>query len=112
MRKANPVFLYTLLAILVAGCQTLGLEKPKTFNERAEYVTSSVSAVVKAATTGVSAGTVSVADAESISKSGKEVYAALKLATDAYGVGDISTAEGRLRAAEALLRQLQARVKP
>jgi len=102
----KPYFLPILL-VLLAGCAQLGLEAPKTFNERAAYVHSGINGVVVTATNSLNAGAIKSTDAEYVRDSAVRTRLFLTAAETAYGEGDISTAEGRLALAEGVLRELQ-----
>lgn len=115
MRK--PALRTALLPIclaLLVGCASLGLETPKTFNERAAYVHSNINGVVSATTNSLNAGAIASTDAEYVRDSAARTRTLVAAAETAYGAGDVSTAEGRLALAEGVLRQLQnhLRVKP
>jgi len=96
--------------ILLTACATLGLETPKTFNERAVYVHQGVNGVVSAATNSLNAKAIKSDDAVYVRDTAVRTRTFLEAAETAYGAGDISTAEGRLALAEGILKQLQAYV--
>lgn len=102
----------SILAVLaiLAGCASLGLEAPKTFNERAAYVHSNINGVVTATTNSLNAGAIKSEDAEYVRDSAIRTRTLTAAAETAYGAGDVSTAEGRLALAEGVLRELQKHV--
>lgn len=102
----KPYFLPFLL-ILLAGCAQLGLQAPQSFNERAAYVHSGINGVVTTATNSLNAGAIKSDDAEYVRDSAVRTRTFLSVAENAYGEGDIATAEGRLVLAENVLRELQ-----
>jgi hypothetical protein len=106
--KLSPII--PLLLILLSGCAALGLETPKTFNERAAYVHSGINGVVSATTNSLNAGAIKSDDAVYVRDSAVRTRTFLGTAETAYGVGDIKTAEGRLALAEGVLRELQKHV--
>ena len=99
------------LFVLLCACAQLGIETPKTFNERVAYAHESVNGAVTSATNSLNAGAISSADAEYVRVSAVNTRTLIAAAEAAYGAGDINTAEGRLALAETILRQLQAYVK-
>lgn len=98
------------LLLILAACATLGLETPKTFNERVAYVHSGVNGVVAATTNSLNAKAIKSDDAEYVRDTAVRTRAFLGSAETAYGAGDIATAEGRLALAEGVLRELQKHV--
>lgn len=98
------------LLLILSACASLGLETPKTFNERAAYVHSGVNGVVSATTNSLNAGAIKSDDAEYVKDTAVRTRTFLGAAETAYGAGDIKTAESRLALAEGVLRELQKHV--
>lgn len=92
------------LLITLTACASLGLETPKTLNERMAYVQSSADGLVVATTNALNAHTISSKDAEYVSASAKQLQG---LVSAVSSDPDPATAEGRLKLAEGVLIQLQ-----
>jgi hypothetical protein len=89
------------------GCASLGLAPASTFDERLAYAVSQNTAVRQAAANALDAGDIATEDAKRVLSITNEVRTALDAARLASGLGDTSTAEGRLQLATALLVELQ-----
>jgi hypothetical protein len=103
----NPK-LYPLLAVvalLLGACA--GLTQPQTFEQRLAYAYGSHTAVQEAAASSLDAGALHSSDAESLLDVADRARTLLDAARTAYRAGDVSTAEGRLELATALLTELQ-----
>lgn len=94
--------------LLLVGCASLGLAPASSFGDRLAYSYGTHTAVLVAATQSLEAGELDSADASRVLKVADEARTALDAAKLAHGVGDASTAEGRLQLATALLTNLQA----
>lgn len=107
------MMLATLLAVgipimtVMHGCAQIGLAQPASFDQRLAYAVSQNAAVRDAAASALEAGDIAVDDAKRVLKITDEVRTALDAARMASGTGDVSTAEGRLQLATALLVELQ-----
>lgn len=95
------------LLLIVAACAQLGLEPASTLRERLAYAYGSHTAVLQATTRSLEAGDIGSEDATRVLKIADESRKALDAAKLAVDAGDISTAEGRLQLATALLTELQ-----
>lgn len=100
-------FIPALLALLIAGCASLGLAPASTFEERLAYAVSQNVAVRTAAANSLNAGDITVDDAKRVLAITDQVRTALDAARLATNAGDVETAEGRLQLATALLLELQ-----
>lgn len=100
------VFLPILL-MLIAGCAQLGLAPAASLSDRIAYAYGTHTAVLQATTSSLEAGDIGSEDAARVLKVADESRKALDAARLAVGSGDISTAEGRLQLATALLTELQ-----
>lgn len=96
------------LLLLLAGCASLGLAPASSFSDRLAYSYGTHSAVLVTATQSLEAGEISSEDASRVLKVADEARTALDAARVASGAGDVTTAEGRLQLATALLTNLQA----
>lgn len=96
-----------LLALLIAGCASLGLAPASSFSDRLAYSYGTHTAVLTAATASLEAGEIGSEDATRVLKVADQARQALDAARAAAGVGDIATAEGRLQLAASLLTELQ-----
>lgn len=93
------------LLIFLAACASLGYEAPQNLSDRIAYTTSAADAVVVSATNALAAHTISSADAQFVSTSGRSLSG---LVAAAAADPDPKSAEGRVALAEGILRQLQA----
>lgn len=104
MRKFN--FL-PLAFLLLVGCASLGLVTPETFNEKAAFTREAVNGVIGATTTALDAQAIHSSDAEWVRNTAQRTLVLLVSAETAYGAGDPATAEGRLKLAQGVLKELQ-----
>lgn len=95
------------LLFLLTACASLGLAPASTFEERLAYAVSQNAAVRTAAAVSLERNEIALADAQRVLKITDEVRTALDAAKLASGLGDTSTAEGRLQLATAILIELQ-----
>lgn len=101
------VSVLAVFLFLVSACASIGLAPPSTFEERLAYAVSQNAAVRTAAANSLEAGEISVDDARRVLKITDEIRTALDAANLAANTGDISSAEGRLQLATALLIEIQ-----
>lgn len=94
--------------LVLAGCASLGLEAPQSFDERLAYAVTQNAAARQAAANALDAGDIQLADAQYVLKSTDSARELLDAAKVASGGGDIQTAEGRLSLATNVLTELQA----
>ncbi len=92
---------------LLAACAQLGLAPASTFEERLAYAVSQNAAVRNAAAVSLERQEIALEDAQRVLKITDEVRTSLDAAKVAAGAGDVSTAEGRLQLATAILVELQ-----
>lgn len=104
MRKL--AILFPLLFLLTA-CASLGLAPASSFEERLAYAVSQNAAVRNTAAASLERNEITLGDAQRVLKITDEVRTALDAARLASGVGDVSSAEGRLQLATAILVELQ-----
>jgi len=95
------------LLFLLTACASLGLAPASSFEERLAYAVSQNAAVRNAAAVSLERQEIALEDAQRVLKITDEVRTALDAARLASGVGDTSTAEGRLQLATAILVELQ-----
>jgi hypothetical protein len=95
------------LLVLLTACAPLGLAPASTFEERLAYAVSQNAAVRSAASVSLERNEIGLEDAQRVLKITDEVRTALDAARLASGAGDVSTAEGRLQLATAILVELQ-----
>lgn len=105
--KLQRLFLPLLLVVLSA-CTSLGLNEPKTLDQRIAYAYGVQTAVNDAAASALQAGSITRSDAEYVLARSKESRAFLDTSRAALGGGDAKTAEGRLLLATNILTALQA----
>lgn len=95
------------VAIGLGGCESLGLEKPQTFQDRLAYAYGTNTAVREASTSSLNARKLSSADVAYAKSVNDQVRTLLDAARLASTAGDMTTAEGRLAAALKLLTEVQ-----
>ncbi len=112
MRNQNLMFslravLMLVVAAVMIGCQSLGLEAPKTLNQRIAYAYGDLVAIRQATTNSLNAKQLSSADAKYVLDVTDNSRSLLDAATSAMTIGDVATAEGRLLLTLNVLTQLQ-----
>lgn len=95
------------LLFLLTACAPLGLAPASSFEERLAYAVSQNAAVRNAAAASLERQEIALDDAQRVLKITDEVRTSLDAAKIAAGAGDVSTAEGRLQLATAILVELQ-----
>lgn len=95
------------LLFLLTACASLGLAPASSFEERLAYAVSQNAAVRNAAAASLERQEIALEDAQRVLKITDEVRTSLDAAKAAVGAGDVSTAEGRLQLATAILVELQ-----
>lgn len=112
MKIAHYLFVkFCLTVLVVAGlvaCAQMGLAPAKTFDEKLAYAYGTHTAVLQAAASAVSNKELSSADGVQVLKLADESRTLLDAAKMASGLGDMSTANGKLLLATSILTQLQA----
>ena len=98
-------FSFLLLALLLAACA--GIATPKTFDQSLAYTYGANTAALEAATSSLSAKTITSADMEKVLTLHDKVKTLLDASRAAHNVGDIKTAQGQLELATAALTELQ-----
>lgn len=106
MKRAYTAF-YVFLLVTLSACATLGLEPPKSLPDRVAYVTAGADALVVSTKDALAAHSISSADAQYVSTTGRQLSPLLAAVTSDP---DPQSAEGRLELAENILKQLQAYV--
>jgi hypothetical protein len=110
----RPVMLGILLAVsvpvalVVTGCESMGIQPARSFDQNLAYAYSSHTAVLEAASNALEAGSLTVEDAEAVLALADQSRTLLDSARLAAGAGDVTTAEGRLALATNVLQQLVA----
>lgn len=105
-RIAYPAF-WAVLLMMLSACASLGFEPPQSLQDRVAYVTSGADALVVTTTNALAAHSISSADAQYVSTSGRQLSPLLAAVTSDP---DPRSAEGRLELAESVLKELQAYV--
>lgn len=106
MKLATRHFLMLIAVCLLAACAEVGIQAPKTFNERLAVGYAAVTTVRDTATTLVTAGKISAAEAQDVQTKADHGRAALDIAR-ATAKTDLTSAETRLTATLQLLTALQ-----
>lgn len=101
------LFFIAPVAGTLTGCESIGLAKPQSVEQRLVYAYSTHTAILDATANGVASGTLSPEDGERVLKLSDESRLLLDAGRAALAVGDTSTAEGRLVLALGILTQLQ-----
>lgn len=92
--------------LLMAGCTALGLPQAKTFNERVAVAIGTVTTAREAATSLLTAGKITVTDAENVQKQADNAREGIIIATQIHET-DPGGAETRLSTAITILQALQ-----
>lgn len=95
------------VAVLLSGCESIGVQQPKTFNERLAYALAQNTALREAATLSLQSGQLSADDAEYVLELTDRSRTLIDTAQLAYDGGDLTTAEGRLQLVLGVLTQVQ-----
>ncbi len=107
----QKLMVWLVLLSAVAACAQLGLEEPKTFEDKLAYAYSQNAAARTSAAQALQSGAISKADAEQVLKATDGVRAGLDEARKFQNAGDTSTALSKLQIATAALTQIQALLK-
>lgn len=112
--SAVPSLLAMLALALVAMFELIGCvsEPAKGFTDRAATAELLVNSTIVATTNSLNAGAIKPEDAKAVRELTAKASDVLLSAETAYEAGDPTTAEGRLRLAEGVLREVQQRLKP
>lgn len=111
---ARPLALCLLLATaiiaipILQGCQALGIQPAKTFQQRYAYALSQTSALRVAATQALTSRSISTADAEYVLKLTDESRKLLDNARLVVDAGELAKGQTQLELATTILTQLQA----
>lgn len=103
---SGVVLMLALAALLLQGCAALGHVTPETFDERLAYGYGMHDAMLRATTRALDDGLISSGDASSMLEQADNAYELLLQAEDYSMIGDVRTADGRLRMATAVLQSL------
>lgn len=95
------------VAVTLTGCAELGLQQPKTFEERWAYAQSQTTAIRETSTRALNAGLIDSADMEYTIGVADRSSELLRLARTAASAGDTKTAEGRLQLVTTILAELE-----
>lgn len=110
---ARPAMLAFLLALSVpivgalAGCESLGLAAPQSYDQRVAYARGELTGLVNATAAAVEKGQLPKDDGARVLELAKQARTVLEAADTAQAAGDVSTAEGRLSLAIGILQQVQ-----
>ena len=96
-----------LVVALLAGCALFGVPEPQNSTERLAIAYNVHTSVLQGTTDSLNAGDITSADAEQILGLADESRALLDAARIALEGNDVSTGEGKLNLAMALLSELQ-----
>lgn len=107
MRAIHRLYVLPLLLMMLTACATLGLEQPKTFNERLAAAYTTVTAARDSAGTLLSSGKITAADAQQVQNQCDNVRSGLDIARDIHAK-DPPAGDAKLTAVLAGLTALQA----
>lgn len=96
-----------VMVSLLGACGSLGLAVPKSFDQQLAEAYGTHTAVLRATTTAVTAGSLSLADGEAINKMATESRGVLDAAKAAENSGDMAGAQNKLGLALTALTALQ-----
>lgn len=102
--KLSPVI--PLLLILLAGCPSMGIVQPQSFDERLSYAYDQHTAALQSIATAVNMKDISGKDGQAVLDIADNARLLLDSARVATTSGDTATAEGRLVLATNVLREL------
>lgn len=111
IRAAMLGFLLALsvgAASVLSGCESIGLVKAETFEQRWAYAQTQVTGLRETSTRALDGKLISSSDMEYVIGIADRTADLLRLAREAAGAGDLSTAEGRLALARGVLTELEA----
>ena len=97
----------SLILLLLTACSTVGLPSPKGFDQQLATAYSVHTAVVQATTTALTAGSISVNDAEAVQGMEKNARSLLDAAKAAEIAGNTAGASSELALATSALTALQ-----
>lgn len=99
---------YAFALLLLAGCASLGLAKPQTFEEKVAYAITTNTAIRDSSTNALNAHQISSADATQVLALNDQARALIDSARSVYSTGDVEGANHKLALGLAVLAQLQA----
>jgi hypothetical protein len=101
------IFGAVAVSLTLTGCETLGLQQAKTFEDRWAYAQSQTTGIRETSTRALDAKLIDSGDMEYVIGVADRSSDLLRLARTARAAGDTSTAEGRLQLATAILSELE-----
>lgn len=108
MRHARPLIApFLLLASLLAGCASLGLEPAQGFDQKLAYAYGTHTAILKAGDQALTDGSISVDDAKHVLAIADQSREVLDAAKRIYAAGDKEGANAKLLLATQVLSELQ-----
>ena len=99
------------LVVVLGACTALGLSTPQTFNQKLVYAYGSVTSVRMTAKDLLNKGSITVEEAKDAQAKAEVIRQTLDAARAARSIGDVTTAEGKLAAAQGALTLLQDFIK-
>lgn len=95
-------------AAVLSGCESIGMVKAETFEQRWAYAQTQVTGLRETSTRALDGKLISSTDMEYVIGVADRTADILRIAREAAGAGDLSTAEGRLALARGVLTELEA----
>lgn len=99
--------LLAIALLVLAGCAQIGVAPPQSFDQQLAYGYGTITAVRTSAAQALQSQTIQVADAQQVLTATDTARTGLDAAKAASGLGDTTTATGKLTAAMAVLTQVQ-----
>lgn len=110
MRHVRALF-PTLALLLCVGCSALGLQSAGSFNDRLAYAVSAETGIIEQTTAALNAGTISSADAQTISTAATNMSQVIASARTVMAAGNVDEANKKLALATSILAELQTYLK-
>jgi hypothetical protein len=111
IRSSLHLMFLALFCLSLMGCETLGLTKPRTFDQKLAYAESQVTAGYQSVADLANRKRISKDAGTRTIKQLDDASTALKAARIAVGAGDMTLAQDKLSAATAILLSVEASLK-
>lgn len=100
-----------LLAVMLAGCETIGVPEPEGFNDRVGYALGTHTAVLQTIASSVRVGQISSDEADDAVRIADQARDIIDAARRVRAAGDIDGANRQLSLAITVLQELQAHLR-
>ena len=105
--RNKPITFILIVLLSVAGCASLGMAPAKSFEQKVAYSYGIHTAVLQSAANAVNNQDISLEEGKQVLNLADESRALLDASRQAFHIGDIDTANGKLMLATSILSQLQ-----